>query len=113
MRLNTTVKQICVTYRNILKEDGFVGQEELIEMLKADEMIPEQYRTEKGFEAIAEHIYIGANKRELTDERRMKLYKQGLTVKEMAEKEGVDTSSINYWLRKRKLVIKKACGNRQ
>ncbi len=113
MRLSATVKAICSTYRNIFREDGYVTREELIQMLKVDELIPEKYRTDKGFEVIADYIEKNSGIRELTNERRMNLYLQGLNAQEMAEKEGVDISSINYWLRKRGLNKKEACDNRR
>lgn len=103
MKLNTTLKAICKTYRDIFKADGMVERHELIKMLEVDEDIPDKFKTNEWLNAIADFIERGLGTRELTNERRMNLYKQGLTPYEMAHKEKVDVNSIRYWHRKRNL----------
>jgi len=105
MNLNITLRDICNVYKKILQEDGEVEKGELIKMLKADYDIPVAYQTEEYYKAMADYI-LKKSKRQEMDERRMKLYEQGLTKEEIAKKEGVCLFSIDYWFKTRGLKKK-------
>lgn len=89
-------------YRMILAADGIVSKEDLIEMLKADEEINSNVDYEKLAKQILEDIenckeYTIPNNRKESNENRMRLYKQGLSDKEIAENEKVCPMTIYYW----------------
>jgi len=91
------VQAILDSYKALLKEEGMVSRDELLKMLKLDELIPEKYRTEKCYSEMADKIFGGILNKNRLSNMRMELYKQGLTAYEMAEKEGTTYNIIIYW----------------
>jgi len=96
--------QIVAQYRRIIKEDGELTKEELIEMLNADIEIQTD-----NYDELAEQIlnykrktYIRIN-RKLIDDERYELYRKGLTDQEIADNQKVCKNSVWAWRYKRNL----------
>jgi len=107
VKLSSYTNAIIETFGNILKTDGMVTRDELLEMLRVDEIIPEKYQNEDCYQEMADKILNNFYIKNEADERKMKLYKQGLSAYEIAEKEGVNQDRIKYWLKKRGLKAEK------
>jgi len=105
------VQAILDNYKALLKEEGMVSRDELLKMLKLDDLIPDKYRTEKCYNEMADKILNGILKKNEVSDRRMELYKQGLTAYEMVEKEGTTYNIIIYWHKAKGLPTnkKRAC----
>lgn len=99
MKLNRTLLSICDTYRRIIQKDGSVEKEELLKMLKQDEYIPTEYQNDSYYDEMIKCIQAKSDSK-IKEERRLKLFQQGLSKEEIATKEGVHVSSIIYLLKK-------------
>lgn len=107
--MNTGLKAITQVYRGIFKRDGLVSEDELFKMLEADEYIPPSHRNKETFMEIADRIYASSNNKwEEINENRMQMYRQGMTLKQMAAVEGKDVQSLYIWFRTRGINLKKA-----
>ena len=103
-KLSATISQ----YRMILVADGIVSKEELIEMLKIDAEINDIQNYDELAEQILENIenrkeYTVPNNKKLSNENRMRLYKQGLSDKDIAALEKVCSVTIYNWRNERNL----------
>lgn len=94
-------------YRRMIAADGDITKEYLIDkMLKLDEALSEDYKTDENLNKLADEIlekkYIrkenatGFKKRDLY-EKRMKLYKKGLCDEDIANEVNNHVSTIRYW----------------
>ena len=104
-KLTTVVGQ----YRQIFAKDGMCTKEETIKMLEVDEDLAGL--ESKQIKQVADKILMPftvetKSKRNLKqmNAERMKLYEQGLADCEIAEIQGVTTSSVHTWRRKRGLT---------
>jgi len=93
-------------YRRMIAADGELTKDELIDILKLDEVLPDNKKTDEKLNKLADKIlekkYIrkenatGFKKRDLY-EKRMKLYKKGLCDEDIAKEVNNHVSTIRYW----------------
>ncbi|MDF2881706.1 MAG: hypothetical protein K0R54_2263 [Clostridiaceae bacterium] len=94
------METIIGNYKEIIIEDGDISKEQLLQMLRLDNYIPDNYKNEDGFEKIANKILIKTTKaKEMSEkfERRLKLFNQGHSISEIAVMEGVIYQTLKYW----------------
>lgn len=101
--LTDALKLIGSSYREIISEYGEVTDEELIEMIKLDDLVPTEYK--EGIKLQEFVNYIRSGSRYLAKERRMELYKQGYTIKQIAEMEGYQYQTILFWFKSRNIKV--------
>lgn len=104
------LNELIGSYKTLLIEDGIISKEEIIEMLRLEPDIPD-YQNE--LDMIADKILkvTKVKKESITEKKlkeRIKLYNEGLSDVEIAEKQKVNPTSIWHWRRKRGLVANKA-----
>lgn len=104
------LNELINSYKILLIEDGIISKEEIIEMLKLEPDIPDY---QDKLDVIADKILIVTKvKKESVTMRnlkeRIKLYNDGLSDVEIAEKQKVNPTAIWHWRRKRGLAANKA-----
>jgi hypothetical protein len=109
--MNDRLKVIIKDYASIINSDGNVDDEELKQWVLLDEEIENKsdQNIKKIISEIRKHTkYL--DRKEMTDNRRMVLYDQGLTDNEIAKIQGVTPMAIYFWRKNKKLksnLIKK------
>jgi hypothetical protein len=102
--MNDRLKVIIKDYASIINSDGNVDDEELKQWVLLDEEIENKsdQNIKKIISEIRKHTkYL--DRKEMTDNRRMVLYDQGLTDNEIAKIQGVTPMAIYFWRKNKKL----------
>jgi phosphomannomutase len=93
----------------MIAADGELTKDELVSILKLDEVLPDNKKADEKLNKLADKIlekkYGNAKKwqREYSHESRLKLYNQGLSDGDIAKIEGSQDSSVRYWREKNNL----------